>query len=182
MGGGHPCLTVNTNHAKIMICKKCGKDFPSSIVIDNKRKSLSKRKYCLECSTYGSNNRKPLEKYMGNFKQCSKCDEILLVENFSKSNKKAYSYCKSCANIRAKQLHKEVKAKCVEYKGGKCQKCGYSKCPLALEFHHIESDKKEFNVTGRKSFTGQVREELDKCILVCSNCHREIHYELNLLL
>lgn len=63
----------------------------------------------------------------------------------------------------------------IEYKGGKCQICGYHKYQGALDLHHIKG-KKEFGI-GNKGYTRsweKVKEELDKCILVCSNCHREI--------
>jgi hypothetical protein len=69
----------------------------------------------------------------------------------------------------------------VEYKGGKCMRCGYNKCINALEFHHKNPDEKEFTLSHLKnySFTKIIRDELDKCELVCANCHREIHFELS---
>jgi predicted HNH restriction endonuclease len=68
----------------------------------------------------------------------------------------------------------------VEYKGGSCVKCGYKKCIGALEFHHIDPSKKDFTLSHLKSskFDDKIKNELDKCILVCANCHREIHEEL----
>ena len=65
----------------------------------------------------------------------------------------------------------------VEYKGGKCQLCGYSRCPEALEFHHLKNGEKDFGISDR-GYTRSwktIREELDKCILLCANCHREVH-------
>ncbi len=65
----------------------------------------------------------------------------------------------------------------VEAFGGKCCLCGYHKCLDALEFHHLEKSEKEEKpsyVILRWSFK-RAKKELDKCILVCSNCHREIH-------
>jgi len=70
-----------------------------------------------------------------------------------------------------------LKIKAVEYKGGKCEKCGYSKCVDALDFHHLNPEVKSFGI-GDKGYTRsweKVREEVDKCILVCANCHRELH-------
>ena len=67
----------------------------------------------------------------------------------------------------------------VEYKGGKCVRCGYKKCVRALEFHHLDPDGKDFPVSSRgacKSWE-RIKEELGKCILVCANCHAEIHDE-----
>jgi hypothetical protein len=72
---------------------------------------------------------------------------------------------------------RENKRKAVEYKGGQCQRCGYSRCMAALEFHHI-SGGKDFNPARLKSrHFDKIKPELDKCILVCGNCHREIHEE-----
>lgn len=65
----------------------------------------------------------------------------------------------------------------ISYKGGKCCICGYSKCNAALEFHHLNPNEKDFGIAS-KGYTrawNKVKEELDKCILVCSNCHRELH-------
>lgn len=75
---------------------------------------------------------------------------------------------------------KKIKLMAVEYKGGKCELCGYSKDISALEFHHTDPSQKDFNV-GYKGNTRswiKVRQEIDKCILVCANCHREIHTAL----
>lgn len=65
--------------------------------------------------------------------------------------------------------------------GAKCQICGYDKCQNALQFHHIDPSKKKFAISDslRKTFTQQeIDEEINKCILVCSNCHVEIHSNL----
>lgn len=65
--------------------------------------------------------------------------------------------------------------------GGKCQLCGYSNCNQALEFHHIEKDKKDFSLSRTARSWEKVYEELSKCILVCSNCHQEIHYNVSVI-
>lgn len=62
--------------------------------------------------------------------------------------------------------------------GGKCSKCGYDKCLAALEFHHLDPSAKEFSVSKAMSnwkSTKKIKKELSNCILVCANCHREIH-------
>ena len=70
---------------------------------------------------------------------------------------------------------KNVKKRLIEYKGGKCQICGYNKCQDALEFHHLDPSKKDYNVSGGTKSFNTLKSEVDKCILVCANCHREIH-------
>lgn len=65
----------------------------------------------------------------------------------------------------------------VEYKGGQCEACGYNRCIEALEFHHTNFSQKDFSISN-KGYTrswAKVKEELDKCKLLCANCHREIH-------
>ncbi len=70
------------------------------------------------------------------------------------------------------------KQKAVDYKGGKCVVCDYNKCLAALDFHHSDPLKKEGYGTGALvahwSFERN-KKELDKCVLVCVRCHREIH-------
>ena len=68
-----------------------------------------------------------------------------------------------------------VKTKLVEYKGGKCQCCGYNRCIRALEFHHLDPSQKDFTISGKSKSFETLKKEADKCILVCSNCHKEIH-------
>ena len=72
---------------------------------------------------------------------------------------------------------KKIKDLAIEYKGGKCFLCGYQKCVDALEFHHLDSGKKEFGVSkdGLTRSWERVRKEIENCILVCANCHRELH-------
>jgi len=68
----------------------------------------------------------------------------------------------------------------VEYKGGKCEICGYDRCIEALEFHHKNTSSKDFGISA-KGYTRswkKVMEELDKCVIVCANCHRELHAKL----
>ena len=82
-------------------------------------------------------------------------------------------YLKKAVSKRRKQL----RDKALMYKGGKCEICGYNKCNDALDFHHINEDDKEFGLSSRGMTRSweKIRNELDKCILLCSNCHREVH-------
>lgn len=76
-----------------------------------------------------------------------------------------------------KRRRKKVRDMAVSYKGGKCQLCGYDKCRESLEFHHILKNKKNFGIS-EKGYTrswDSIKSELDKCVLLCANCHREWH-------
>jgi DNA-binding transcriptional MerR regulator len=69
----------------------------------------------------------------------------------------------------------QIKKELVDYKGGCCEICGYNKSLRALQFHHINPKEKDFNIGGVTTLNESVKNELNKCILVCANCHSEIH-------
>lgn len=110
-------------------------------------------------------------------KKCAKCNQ----EFFPKKQAKTRRYCYDCVPEEAYEngatLRKLIKHWALNYKGAKCQCCGYDKCDDALEFHHINQEEKDFSISDRdiKLDWDSIKAELDKCILVCSNCHREIH-------
>lgn len=76
-----------------------------------------------------------------------------------------------------KSRRRKIKEELVELKGGKCQICGYKKCLRSFQFHHLDPSKKDFTISAnlKRINREKVIKELDKCILVCSNCHGEIH-------
>lgn len=85
--------------------------------------------------------------------------------------------CKKCRVESVQKRRDKIKEISVQYKGNKCCICGYNKYIGALEFHHLDPSLKDFSISAKgytRSFEN-VRKELDKCILVCSNCHKEIH-------
>ena len=77
-----------------------------------------------------------------------------------------------------KKWRNNTKAKMVEAMGGKCQCCGYNTCNQSLAFHHIDPTIKDIGFgdtrANPKSWS-RIIEELKKCVLVCHNCHSEIH-------
>jgi hypothetical protein len=94
-----------------------------------------------------------------------------------KKESRKYSDRRDYLISAVKKRRKVLRTKAIWYKGGRCEICGYSKCSDALEFHHLEKDMKDFGISS-KGYTrgwGRVKEEIDKCILVCANCHRELH-------
>lgn len=78
----------------------------------------------------------------------------------------------------SRRRHK-IKRDAITLLGGCCSKCGYKKCDAALEFHHTDPTKKDFAIGNAyvKSWA-KIKAEVEKCILVCANCHREIHEEI----
>lgn len=107
-------------------------------------------------------------------------------------------YCQNCH----RELHYNEKTKCgedrrldkkiyLEYSGGSCIKCGYNKCPASLTFHHRNPSEREFWIGGLSErinsideLNSKIKKEIDKCDLLCANCHTLEHsdsnyYELN---
>jgi len=85
---------------------------------------------------------------------------------------------KLCGSCRVRNARLKMKKRAIEYMGGKCSRCGYDKCSKALHFHHLDPKEKDFQISGSKNRSWEVIvEELKKCIMVCSNCHAEIHDE-----
>ena len=60
-------------------------------------------------------------------------------------------------------------------RGGKCQRCGYNTYLGALEFHHISQNEKDFTIGNRDYRLEDCVRETKKCVLICANCHREVH-------
>ena len=81
--------------------------------------------------------------------------------------------CRSEAVTRRRKRVKEV---LVAEAGGECALCGYSRCLAALEFHHLDRASKRFSVAARglTRSLAEAREEAEKCVLLCSNCHAEV--------
>lgn len=79
-----------------------------------------------------------------------------------------------------KDWRKATKQRMVAAMGGKCQCCGYDRCVESLDFHHINPENKEMNlgaVRANPKAWEHIANELRKCILICRNCHGEIHYQ-----
>lgn len=77
-------------------------------------------------------------------------------------------------NFEAAQRRREVKDRAIAHLGGKCRICGYDKCPAAMVFHHMDPREKDFEISSRLSWQA-IEPELSKCVLLCSNCHQEVH-------
>jgi len=93
-------------------------------------------------------------------------------------NKTNRYYCVKCWVAEDRRLRRiAFKLKAIRYKGGSCSKCGYLSSLNALEFHHLNKGEKEFSISKYATSKPweEIRIELDKCVLLCANCHREEH-------
>ena len=135
------------------------------------------KKYGLKTNNnlFGEND---VKRYEQTHRVCPKCKDNLEINNFYKRGGILFdsTYCKSCTNSQTVDRMVSFKLKCVEYKGGKCIECNYNKYYGALEFHHLDPTLKDFSISQLRaySFDKIVMEELDKCVLLCNRCHREV--------
>ena len=114
-------------------------------------------------------------------KICSKCNRELPITHYhkngfdSKGQQKYRGYCKDCASNLEKARYQKKKAFIDEQKRC-CAKCGETRV-YVLDFHHKDRDEKDFTI-GRlkKGSLDLIQNEIDKCAVLCANCHREFHY------
>lgn len=150
------------------VCNRCGKEFE---VPRNGRCRLS----CYDCVPFRTRNRV----INTESRECSHCHQTKPLNEFIVRSKEKLGrgwICKPCASQHTIKHQRNHKQRCLEYKGGKCQVCGYNKCVRALHFHHSNPNEKDFCLATYRCRAWEiVKAELDKCVLVCSNCHAEIH-------
>lgn len=112
---------------------------------------------------------------------CGECKQIGEFYTNGKTPKGTVKYkpeCKAC-HIKIQQDFVELKQKKLdEVFGTSCVVCGYNRCRKALDFHHIDPKIKEYKpsqITRNYMTVENMLKELESCVLLCSNCHREVH-------
>jgi 5-methylcytosine-specific restriction endonuclease McrA len=102
-----------------------------------------------------------------------------LIEETPRRAKAKNVFCDpKCKNkFYVDKRRKEVKRKSIEYLGGKCVRCGFIGHQAAMVPHHTNPLEKEYGISygGHTRSWDRVRVELDKCILLCANCHLIVH-------
>jgi hypothetical protein len=166
-----------------MICEKCGEEF----LEDWRKCPKGNPRFCsrscsnskIQTKEMNDARRIKLKKHPDCF--CKTCGKKISHRNNQK-------LCKECRIVYKKydnryyyvrDYRKRVKEKAVEYKGGKCILCGYNKCNRSLAFHHIDATEKDFSISRKIIAWDVLKKELDKCDLVCNNCHGEIHENID---
>jgi transposase len=89
---------------------------------------------------------------------------------------RGYYRCKRCRSEAVAKRRRTVKQTLVDESGGACALCGYDRWVGALQFHHVEPGKKEFHLAhrGHSRSLAKSRAEIQKCVLLCANCHAEV--------
>lgn len=105
----------------------------------------------------------------------------IFCERCKKESEQYKSYkklCRECVVRKTFEKRRRTKQLAVNYKGGSCEICGYNKCLEALDFHHIDPCTKDGNIANLLTkclSIDRLKNELDKCQLLCRNCHAEAH-------
>ena len=126
-------------------------------------------------------------------KKCIKCKELKSLDsfhNYSRADDGKQTHCKACAymyqkktyavrNERQRDKRKENWEKVFEYFGGrKCSMCGIESEYPIFDLHHTNPDEKDFNPSRLAHYRWEnMLKEVEKCALLCSNCHRIVHYK-----
>lgn len=148
-------------------CVVCGK------IIESQK---STKKYCSnKCQNEARKNRIKKSPSKSIDRICLLCGKPFQIKNHSANLRQC---CYDCMPEGIQLTRGMFLAKVKQLRGGKCIKCGYSRCLKALEFHHLDPSKKDFTISNDNFKLASALEESKKCILLCSNCHRELHDNL----
>ncbi len=113
---------------------------------------------------------------------CKICESPLVNQQKKYCSHRCHIKAKQCNTYECQQRRGHLRKQMfIDRLGGKCCKCGYNKNKAALHFHHVDPSTKLFGLDLRKLSNctlEKLEAELLKCILVCANCHREIHEEI----
>ena len=141
-------------------CEACGALFPAKIEIDGVVRSMYRRRFCLACSPFGAHNTSAVP------------PGALDAEGLKEHRRRR----RNAKNYRSqKKRRRNVKAELVAARGGRCADCGYTGTAAALDFHHRDPKDKEFAIGGFNGSRRRLLGEVEKCDLLCANCHRLRH-------
>lgn len=148
----------------IVACQVCGKKFEAI---------KSTKKYCSnDCMNAARRQRRAEGGPSLSGKVCPICGKAFQIKTAAANQRQC---CYECMPDGVQLTRGMFLAKIKQARGGKCIRCGYDKCLKALEFHHIDPSKKDFTISNDHFKLQEAVEETKKCILICSNCHKEFH-------
>ena len=160
-------------------CLTCDKEFDKS----ESQIKKSPNHFCSRSCAAKTNNKKQIKRLPEG--HCKKCNAQIQTSKVfcSQKCKTIYGELKAVPEEVKKQMNvqavvkwrQRMKIKAVVYKGGCCSRCGYNKSMRALQFHHIDPSQKDFAISKVTRSWENIKDELDKCVLLCANCHLEVH-------
>ena len=129
------------------------------------------------------------EQYQKGYHYCTKCRQFKPIGEFRRQSDTRYGlgyWCTPCWQSvehteqwrqRGRESKRAIAAKFVALAGGACQRCGYDRCVAPLDFHHVNPAEKADTPQHAMTLGHETAyQELDKCVLLCANCHREYHF------
>ena len=157
------------------ICTKCGKELPETEFYKDPRRENGLRSICKKC--WSIRKKKYRETHKEEISESGKKYYQEHKEQINKRTSKWQKNNKERINNRLRQKREPIKEKINSFKTP-CVKCGETRM-CTIQFHHIDPSKKLFEINQTnivKYNDNEIKEELDKCVCLCSNCHTEFHY------
>jgi hypothetical protein len=151
----------------------CGAIIPYRVFLDGKWRVLRTRKSCLVCLPFGSSP----------YSQKSS-KEKKRKQNAAKQQRYYGKMLKTYGMGRPNLIRKSRKIEVVKHLGGRCMMCGHSRCVRNLAFHHISNKSFQIDERAFQFSWERLIPEIEKCVLICHNCHGEVHeglHELRIL-
>lgn len=149
------------------ICLKCYEDFSNEFILNGIKRNTRIRKVCFEC--------KPFKPKKICLPESQKGIECRCGRIYDYDARKGHTL-KECNSCRTNRNRFKFNRQCIDYKGGRCIECGYNETMGALSFHHRDPKTKKFSMAGNHNRSWKsVKSELDKCDLLCLNCHSKKH-------
>lgn len=127
-----------------------------------------------------------------NSKKCPNCKKVKQLSEFNKNGKYSSSYCRVCTKKKARRYYEDnpkyyaekrdkLKNKRRKFVSDIKSKSGCVICkendPVCLDFHHLRDKEHTIaQMIGDLKNEKQIQKEIDKCVVLCSNCHRKIHH------
>lgn len=157
------------------LCFKCNQKIPHYIKIKKIRHNLQNRKYCLTCVPFKT--RRGRGKYLNQLTEEEKQNRLNKIrqKNREKANRYTKKFKKEKGDFSPNLIRVERKQLIVNALGGGCMICGYNKLISNLCFHHLRDKKIALTIVAFNTPVENLLDEIKKCILICHNCHGEVH-------
>lgn len=152
------------------VCTKCLQSKPISEFHKDARLKTGRMARCKDCTS----------EYKRSYYASSQGQAVVkayIERNREKRSKYSKEYSQK---FRDSQFKNQRKLEFCLYKGGCCSECGFvatEETIAAFDFHHLDPSEKEYTPSDMLMLKKEkVFQELDKCVLLCSNCHRILHH------
>lgn len=164
-------------------CTRCGEDKELENFHKTKRSSDGHKSQCKQCvGNYYNGNKDTIRKKQNEWYEANREHRIKYIRKYRLDRPEKFpnvtGNTRDCSSSNVRRASR--KEFCVSYKGGSCEDCGLTtKHYSVYDFHHTDPSTKSFGIAGRGRGVKMetLKEELDKCVMICANCHRIRHHE-----